>query len=242
MWRPLVSIVLPVKNGERFLAESISSVLSQDYHPLELIVIDGQSTDRSAGIIRSFPEANYVSQDGTGINEAWNQGINEAKGEYIGFMSSDDIWAPAKIQRQINYYRKHPDVLCNITMIKMFLEPNITPPPSLKAETLNNAYPGYNLETLLVHRSIFKQIGVFLTQIPGPQDLDWWLRLKDSGETIAVIPEVLVYKRIHDLNLTFSSRRNHFNTGVFSAMRRSIHRKQNSRTVEADSRKAEEEK
>lgn len=228
MWRPLVSIVLPVKNGERFLAESISSVLSQNYRSIELIIIDGQSNDRSAEIIRSFPEAKYVSQGGTGVNEAWNQGINEAQGEYVGFIGSDDVWVPEKIQKQISYFEDHPDILCCITMIKMFLEPDTTPPPSYRIETLDIAYPGYNLETLLVHRSIFEQIGGFLTRAPGPQDMDWWLRLIDSGETVAVVPEVLVHKRIHDLNLSYTDKPEHFYNNIFAAMRRSIQRKRKS--------------
>lgn len=228
MWRPLVSIILPVKNGERFLAEGISSVLSQDYHPLELIVIDGQSTDKSAEIVRSFPEAKYSLQTGVGINEAWNQGIDEASGEYIGFMGSDDIWEPNKIQKQIRYFKENPEFLCNITMVEMFLEKGITPPPSFRMELLGNAYPGYMLEALLAHRSIFKQIGGFLTNIPGPQDLDWWLRLKDSGKTVAILPETLVYKRIHDLNLSYSEKPIHSNSSLLSAMQRSIKRKRKS--------------
>jgi len=234
MLRPLVSIILPVKNGARFLAEGISSVLSQDYHPLELIVIDGQSTDGSVEIIRSFPEAKYSSQTSVGINQAWNQGIDQASGEYIGFMGSDDIWEPDKIQKQIRYFKENPEILCSITMVEMFLEPGVTPPPSFRMELLGNAYPGYMLEALLAHRSIFKQIGGFLTDMPGPQDLDWWLRLKDSSKTVGIIRETLVYKRIHDLNLSYTEKPIHTNSSLLRAMQRSIKRKRNSGAEDAD--------
>jgi len=81
MARPLVSVILPVKNGERFLAQAINSVLDQDYHPLEIVVVDGQSTDGSAAIAQSFDLVRYVCQQGElGLGRARNLGIEAARG------------------------------------------------------------------------------------------------------------------------------------------------------------------
>ena len=97
MHNPLVSIILAVKNGERFINTAIESVLSQTYSPIEILAVDGNSTDKTLEIIKQFEKVKTVNQTGVGIGNAYNSGISIAQGEFVAFLSSDDYWMPDKI-------------------------------------------------------------------------------------------------------------------------------------------------
>ena len=89
---PLISVIIPVFNGEKYLAAAIESVLAQNYQPIQLIVVDDGSTDRSATVARSFAQVEYHFQDHAGVATALNMGIAESKGTFIAFLDADDLW------------------------------------------------------------------------------------------------------------------------------------------------------
>ena len=100
--QPLVSVIIPVYNREKFLAEAIDSVLAQTYRPIEIIVIDDGSTDKSGEIARSYAETKYIYQDNQGVSVARNIGVDAAQGEFLAFLDSDDMWLHNKLETQIN--------------------------------------------------------------------------------------------------------------------------------------------
>lgn len=91
MNRPLVSVIIPVYNGEHYLSFAIRSVLQQDYYPFEIIVVDDGSTDKSGNIARSFKEVHYIYQPNHGVAVARNVGVTAAQGEFIAFLDQDDL-------------------------------------------------------------------------------------------------------------------------------------------------------
>ena len=109
--QPTVSVVIPVYNGDRYLAEAITSVLDQTYKNFELIVVDDGSTDGSAEIAKSYKQAVlYTFQPNGGLSKARNTGLALARGKYIAFLDHDDLWLPHKLARQVTYLDSHPDV------------------------------------------------------------------------------------------------------------------------------------
>ena len=100
---PTVSVVLPLFNTERYVAQAISSVLSQDFEDFELIVVDDGSTDGGPAVARAFqdPRLRLVSQENRGLAGARNSGIREAKGRYIAFIDADDGWERSKLRRHV---------------------------------------------------------------------------------------------------------------------------------------------
>lgn len=106
---PTVSVVIPVYNGERYLAQAIQSVLDQTYKIFELIIVDDGSTDSSAAIAKSFEYARlrYYYQRNGGVSKARNTGIELAQGNFIAFLDSDDIWLPQKLEKQVTYLETH---------------------------------------------------------------------------------------------------------------------------------------
>ena len=102
MSSPLVSVIIPVYNGQAYLRPTLKSVFAQDYRPLEVIAVDDGSIDRSAEIIRSFPEVVYLYQDNRGHAAARNAGISAANGEFLAFLDADDLWPPDKLNLHLN--------------------------------------------------------------------------------------------------------------------------------------------
>src|SRR5947207_2336490 len=106
----LVSVVIPTFNSADFLVQALESVLAQTYQDFEILVVDDASTDRTQEAIRPFADRiTYLRQEPGGPSVARNRGILQAKGELIAFLDADDLWRPAKLTRQVEYMKHHPD-------------------------------------------------------------------------------------------------------------------------------------
>jgi glycosyltransferase involved in cell wall biosynthesis len=231
MTRPLVSVVIAVKDGERFLASAISSVLEQDYQPFEIIVIDGQSVDNTAPIAKSFEEVRYICQVNQGIADAYNVGVEAARGEFIAFLSHDDLWTPDKLDVQVNYMLNRPGIQYTVARVKFFLEPGCSIPPGFRRELLEGDHVGRIMETLVARRPLFDAIGKFDPQLTISEDADWFARASDHKVPTAVIPQVLLWKRVHDTNASLDVDLGH--RDLLKALRRSVTRKRDRRCSEA---------
>jgi glycosyltransferase involved in cell wall biosynthesis len=220
---PLVSVIIAVKNGERFLSSAINSAVEQDYQPIELITVDGQSTDSTPEIAKSFREIRYIRQTNQGIADAWNVGIDAAKGEFVAFLSHDDLWTPDKLSVQINYMLNHQEIQYTVSRVRFFLEPGYRIPPGFRKELLNGDHVGHIMETLVAYKSLFTVIGRFDPTLTISEDVDWFARASDSNIPVAVIPKVLLLKRVHDANITLNTPTG--NQDLLRALRRSIARK-----------------
>ena len=112
MSAPLVSVVVAVHNGERFLRPALQSLYAQDYEPFEVIFIDDGSTDGSADIAREFAGIRYVHQENKGLAAARNAGLELAQGEFLAYLDDDDIIPSHKLRRQAGYLVDNPEVGC----------------------------------------------------------------------------------------------------------------------------------
>jgi glycosyltransferase involved in cell wall biosynthesis len=202
--RPTVSVIVPVKNRETYLAEAIDSVLAQSYPDLELLVVDGQSTDRSAEIAQSYPEVTYLEQNGTGIAGAWNQAIEASAGELIAFLDCDDRWTPGKLDAQTELLGARPELSAAIGMVRFFITPGGKPPPGLRPHLLEGEHIAYIPGALIVRREVFERIGSFDPGYELVLDVDWFARFKDAGLELAPVPQVVLEKRVHEGNLSHS--------------------------------------
>ena len=220
--KPLVSVIITSKNREMFIREAIESVLAQTYRNFELIVIDGHSTDATPLIVHSYPQVRFVLQTGTGIADAYNQGVAEAKGELLAYLSSDDRWTPNKLEVQVSCLVEHPEIQYAVAKVKFFLQPGCSIPPGFRPELLEGEHIGRIMETLLVRKALFARVGTFRTDVPPGEDVDWYARCKDLGVPMVVVPEVLLLKRVHDNNASADARVN--NPVLLTVLRDSIKR------------------
>src|SRR5919112_2696990 len=118
----LVSVIVPVYNGERYLAAALQSIFEQDYRPFEVIVVDDGSVDDTAKIARSFQQIHYIYQSNQGAAAARNAGVATAQGELIAFLDADDVWVPNKLSVQADYLFRHPEVGYVVARGRHFLE------------------------------------------------------------------------------------------------------------------------
>jgi glycosyltransferase involved in cell wall biosynthesis len=198
--QPLVSVVIPVYNGARYLRAALESVFAQTYRSFEVIVVDDGSIDDSGKIAQSFPEVHYIRQENQGVAAARNTAIAVARGEFYAFLDQDDLWTPEKLRLQIGHLLSHPDLGYTLTHQQFFLEPGATLPAWFRKELLSSVHTGWVLGTLVVRRTVFDTVGNFSTGYSAANDSDWFFRAKAAGIPMAVVPELLLLKRIHGAN------------------------------------------
>lgn len=202
MTDPLVSVIIPVYNGDRFLADALRSVVGQSYRPIEVIVVDDGSTDASVSVASSFEEVILIRQANQGVSSARNAGIDRAGGEFVAFLDADDIWMTEKLSLQVERIRQDPRVdwaLCHHTY---FVHDGMAVPGWFRREEIETPEPSLIPSAWLLKRDLFDRIGRFDCQYEVGEDADWLIRARDAGVPFAVLPDVLVRKRFHDSNLT----------------------------------------
>ena len=197
---PLVSVIIPVYNGGRYLRAALESVFAQTYRPFEVIVVDDGSTDDSGIIAQSFHEVRYIDQENQGVAAARNHGIEAARGEFIAFLDQDDLWTADKLKLQIGQLLSDPELGYTLTQQQFFLEPGEKLPAWFRKELFSSVHTGWVLGTLVVRRTAFEKVGNFATGYSAASDGDWFFRAKAAGIPMAVVPELLLLKRIHGGN------------------------------------------
>ena len=219
---PLVSVIVPARNAEQFIAEALQSIVDQDYDSLDVIVIDGGSTDSTRAIAESFGTVRCIPQEGTGIPDAWNLGIDAARGDFLAFLSADDRWTEDKLARQVKYMLDRPSLLYTITKFRYFLGPDGVIPRSFNPKLLNRVLVGRIMETLLARRAAFEIVGRLDTSLSLPHDVDWYARAKDLDIPMAILDEVLRFKRIHSGNASADAELN--TPALLEVLHRSVRR------------------
>jgi glycosyltransferase involved in cell wall biosynthesis len=221
--RDLVSVIIPVYNGESFLSRALGSVFEQDYRSLEVIVVDDGSSDSTARIVQDWPEVRYFYQRNQGHGSAKNTGIKNSHGEYLAFLDVDDWWSPRKLQLQVDFLKAHPQVGYAMCYAKYVLERGATSLPGLKPELLQQPSPAFLPSALVVRRTTLCAVGIFDPAYIVGNDSDWFFRAQDLGIPRMILPEVLLYRSIHGKNE--SNRVDSLRQDMLGLIRASIHRK-----------------
>lgn len=202
---PLVTAIIPVHNGEAFVAEAIVSVLGQTYMPLECLVVDDGSTDHTAEIVSAFgKQVRSIRQSKGGPAAARNTGARSATGQVLAFLDADDIWEQCKIERQVNLLLQRPElglVYCGFYIADGAGRPVQAVPVAEPSVALRNILldesPSLGLgSTALIPREVFFEVGGFDESLRMCEDGDLGWRLA-ALFPIATVPEPLVRYRIH---------------------------------------------
>jgi glycosyltransferase involved in cell wall biosynthesis len=196
---PLVSVIIPVFNGERFLAEAIESVFAQGYQPLEVIVVDDGSTDGSLGIARSFENVTAVRIEHAGAPGARNAGLARATGEFVTFLDADDRFTKGRLTAQLEHLHRHPEVGCVLMRQELLVESGV------RARWIDPASAdpgGVPIMSALLRRSVLDDVGGMDPRHLWSEGMDLLFRLRDAGIRIEVLPSVGLVRRIHAQNTT----------------------------------------
>jgi glycosyltransferase involved in cell wall biosynthesis len=198
----LISCIIPVFNGERYLREAIDSVLAQTYRTLDVIVVDDGSTDGSAQIAESFgASVRVIAQSNQGHAAARNTGVQHARGQLLAFLDADDLWHPEKLERQMRLLEQHPNAGGCVAHVRNFWQdPRLQEQAERKAVRGVQGIPGFSPPNLLAHRWIFDRVGLFDVSLGHADDTEWFLRVRAAGIAIELHPDVLGFRRMHDSN------------------------------------------
>jgi len=161
MSNKLVSAVIPVYNGERYLYDAIESVRKQTYTPIEIIVVDDGSSDTSADVARRFDDVHLVTQENAGAASARNKGVQESNGELIAFLDHDDCWDPDKTALQVEHLNQRPEIGFVLGSQRIFLEPDSIAPSWLTEDRMNETSICAGTGTMMVRRDVFTKVGPF---------------------------------------------------------------------------------
>jgi len=212
-----VSVILPVHNGKRFLTGALQNILAQQYQPLEIIVIDDGSTDSTAKIAAEFGERiRYIYQPQKGPSAARNRGIESATGEVIAFLDVDDLWPDSKLAYQVGYLAQHSDVdivqgLIQRMQADLSDAPHVQSPKEkdqpLRFKPVLEPYFFINLGSCVYRRSLFERVGLFDEALWDNEDTDWFTRAWEQNANKVSLPEIGLFYRKHDRNMTLQQKK-----------------------------------
>jgi len=195
-----ISVIIPTYNRGEVLERAIKSVLAQTYKNYELIVVDDGSTDNTHSILRKYKDKiRFYSKLHGGVSSSRNFGLEKAEGTWVAFLDSDDYWLPEKLERQMEFLQKNPDILVVQTDEKWIR--NGVPVNPMKK---HRKYSGWIFEqclplcivspsAVMIHQLVFNDVGVFDEDLPVCEDYDLWLRISLKYQ-IALLPEKLIVK------------------------------------------------
>ena len=199
---PLVSVIIPTYNRATWVKEAAASVLAQTIRDYELIVVDDGSTDATLEALISLEGRLTVlrRESRRGVSAARNLGAAAARGDWLAFLDSDDLWLPDKLARQVDYLRSHPDlVICQTEELWIRNGVRVNPP-----QTHRKAGGDIFLQSLqrcsvspsavMLHRRLFEDLGGFDETLEAGEDYDLWLRTA-WRYPVGLAPEPLVIKR-----------------------------------------------
>ncbi|RNC69637.1 MAG: glycosyltransferase [Desulfuromonadales bacterium] len=224
MASPLVSVIIPAWNAEKFIAETLESVFAQTWRDLEVIVVDDGSRDGTAEVVKTFWEGKaggsielkLICQQNGGPSKARNAGIRAAKGDYLAFLDADDVWLPETVEHLVAFVDTHPDVSmvfgdagsfdANGVRFDSFFEKHGCPVTD-ERNIVSNAFEKL-LESnfiltgaLLLRRECIDRVGYFDDNLGYGEDYDLWVRIT-LFHKIGCINDRLMMRRMHGSNLS----------------------------------------
>lgn len=197
-----VSVIVPVYNGERFLADAIESIQAQRYHPLEIIVVDDGSTDDTGLVATRFGDGvRCVYQPQSGLPVARNTGLEATRGDVIAFLDADDLWRDDKLELQLLRLVVDPalEVVLGLTQL-MGWTGNVHGKQTFEA--LGEPLVALSLGGAVFRRTVFDRVGRFDETLPYTHDMDWFMRARELGVSILLQQEVTLYYRRHADNMS----------------------------------------
>jgi hypothetical protein len=212
----MISVVMCVFNGERFLAEAVESILDQDFQDFEFIIVDDGSTDGSALILDSYqrrdPRMRVYHEGHSGVAKSSNKGCELAQGKYIARMDADDVANQDRLALQVEFMEAHPEVgvlgawveWINATGKSLYISTNPAEDSEIKADLLLRRRCAFWNSTVVFRREVFARSGGYRCSVIA-EDYDFWLRAAENFQ-LANLETVLVKYRIHSSQVSIQQR------------------------------------
>lgn len=198
---PLVTCIIPVFNGERFIAECLESVFQQTYRRIEVVVVNDGSTDGTKAVLNQYASRiKVIDQDNAGMTIARNRGVEASLGGILAFLDADDLWLAEKTEIQIAKLAANPGVGICTCMMENFWDEEVAE----EADLLRGSkYDGPRMSTIqgmIFRREMFNRMGGINPEIEHNSEVDVLSRAREKGIPVAHVDRVLVRRRIHANN------------------------------------------
>ncbi len=207
--QPGVGVIVPVFNGEAFVADALRSIAAQDSGRFQVIVVDDASTDDSLAVVEAERDAlNAAGHDllvlrhevNTGVSGARNSGIRAATSAFVSFLDQDDLW-PADRTDRLHAALVRDRAMAAFGRMTFTDISGATDRPWVRPEWFESDHPGRVLGASLLRREVFDTVGLLNPELrTGYDDVDWLMRLRDSSVATVEVPATAVQRRVHDTN------------------------------------------
>jgi glycosyltransferase involved in cell wall biosynthesis len=206
---PLVSVIIPAFNAEKYISESISSVLSQTFQDFEILVVDDGSIDSTKEKTLKFSDQRirYIYKENGGASSARNTGINNARGKYIALLDYDDLWLPEKLEKQLQKFSHEADlglVYCWVESINPDGETRFIAHPENEGWVYNDLFLDnflHNGSVPLIKKECFEKAGYFDENLSNAQDWEMWFRIAKDYK-FGVVRDILTKYRVRSDSLS----------------------------------------
>ena len=219
---PLISVVIPVFNGERYVLEAIDSVRRQGRADLEVIVVDDGSTDRTGELVRAAGDGiRCVRQPNRGPAAARNHGLRLARGSIVALLDADDLWPVDKLARQLPYLLADPELEIVLGKTRYFRRPA----RHGAQHEVEQSEPLFiiQLGCCLLRKAVFERVGGFDEGMRYAEDFDWFMRSREmQAKTILVDAPTILYRR-HAGNMTIAP--GHTSPSLTTSLKRALDRR-----------------
>ena len=220
--RPLVSVVIPVFNGARFIGDAVEAVVGQGYPSTEIIVVDDGSTDDTGAVVRALPHpVSYVAQPNAGPAAARNRGIEAARGDVLAFLDVDDLWPAGTLEALVDELVDDP----LLDLVQGHAQNMERDPASGAYEyrgSPTESFP-YSITSAVYRRRAFERVGLFDATLRYGEDMDWFRRARELAIPMRRLERTTLLVRLHDDNMTRDL--TPVELGLFEVLRRAVGRK-----------------
>jgi glycosyltransferase involved in cell wall biosynthesis len=212
---PTISVIMPVYNVEKYLAEAVDSILSQSFDDFEFIIVDDGSSDNTFAMVKEYAAKDsritaIKNEKNLGIVKSLNKALEIAKGRYIARMDGDDICLPDRFKVQVEYLDNHSDIAL-VYSDPIFIDENsrimcrpFRPPFDLVIRLIEphrcNFVPH---DSVMFRRSILSVLGGYNETYKGAEDADMWVRMRESGFLFGYTKQVFIKVRLRFNNTSF---------------------------------------
>lgn len=202
-----VSAIVPVRDGERYIAEALESIVTQSTPPGEVVVVDDGSTDATQTALEPYArQLRVVRQEPLGFAAALNRGIATSSGELLAFLDADDVWAPTSLECRLTRLAAADQPEAVFGQITQFVSPELGPAARRRFRFDPEPARAEMLQTMLIRRTALDRVGPLATDYVIGASIDWISRARAARLRTADVPDVVTQRRIHGSNLGVTER------------------------------------
>ena len=204
---PLISIIMATYNRAAYIGEALDSIKRQSFQDYEILVVDDGSTDNTKEILEKYEGIRCIYLEHVGIAGARNTAVKDAKGKWIAFLDSDDLWKEEKLKKQVDYLETHPDCRIVYTKFSNFTDIPENELDGRQKELLQTEDIKWYLPSALVDAKLFDEVGMFDKTWEPNDDTEWNFRLKFYNINMEhCLHESLYLRRVHVSNISNARR------------------------------------